>query len=228
MVIGPLNRTSRFSAQQDRTHPAKNSTSSESLGLRRGQGQETSRPLLRARHARCWGARCGHWGVSTTMAVILGLMWALTTGCEPDNASVHAEADALSNTQRVIIGKQVFDLELALDHPSRFQGLSDRKTIDPDGGMLFVFPNAAVRAFVMRRCLVPIDILFLGPGGRVVAMHEMQVQPYDTPEGQLRRYSSRWPAQFVIELKGGTVRSLGLKLGDKIDLPIDTLKRRTH
>ncbi len=138
------------------------------------------------------------------------------------------EHDPDATTQRVVLGGQVFDLELALDQPARYQGLSDRPQIADHGGMLFVFPQPQPLQFVMRRCLVPIDLIFLGPGGRVITTHRMAVESPETPEQQLRRYASTWPAQFVIELKGGVLDQLDLKPGMKIELPIDTLKRRAR
>lgn len=121
----------------------------------------------------------------------------------------------------VSIGNTVFNLELSLTPDTRFQGLSDRKHIDENGGMLFVFPKAKHRTFVMRKCYVPIDIIFLDPGKRVVAMHQMSVVPYDTPESELALYPSHWPAMYAIELAGGTLTKLKLKSGNKIpfDLP---------
>lgn len=129
----------------------------------------------------------------------------------------------------VKIGKATFNLELALTSSQRYQGLSDRKEIAPDGGMLFVFSEARGLSFVMRRCLVPIDILFLDPGQRIVAMHAMQVEPYDTPEAKLKLYPSRWPAMYAIELAGGTLAKLKLKEGDKIPFELsDDLKRQVQ
>ena len=127
-------------------------------------------------------------------------------------------------TTTMNIDGQAFTLELALTPEARFKGLSDRDHIAADGGMLFVFPNVAVRQFVMRRCPNPIDIIFLGPGGRIVAMHAMKPEP-NTPEGQLHLYSSDWPAQFAIELKGGTLERMHLKPGDKIDFAWDDVAR---
>jgi uncharacterized membrane protein (UPF0127 family) len=126
--------------------------------------------------------------------------------------------------QRVVLAGETFHLEIAADDAARIQGLSDRPYIPADGGMLFVFPDAAPRTFVMRRCLVPIDILYLSPRGRIVSMHAMEVEPYDTPESQLRRYPSSWPAQFAIEVAGGTINRLGLRPGQQVDLPLDQLK----
>jgi uncharacterized membrane protein (UPF0127 family) len=146
----------------------------------------------------------------------------LVAGCRETGLSVEEPV------VDVRINDRAFELELALDSPSRYQGLSDREWIAPDGGMLFVFPDADKRAFVMRRCHVPIDLLYLDAGGRIVSMHRMQVEPSDTPEAQLKRYASGWPAQFVIEFAGSTLDELGLKTGEKIDLPYDSLKRRAR
>ena len=133
---------------------------------------------------------------------------------------------------RVLISGREFYLELALDEPARIQGLSGRDHIEPDGGMLFVFPNSIPRQFVMRDCLVPIDIIFLDASGRVVATHAMTPQPRADDESdfayesRLTRYSSRFPSQFVIELAGGTLEGLGVNSGDKPEFDLEGLKRR--
>lgn len=150
--------------------------------------------------------------------VLLVLAWSLA-GCASDD---------VGGVQRVEIGGETFTLELALTHEARFRGLSGRDFIAPDGGMLFVFRHEAERAFVMRECLVPIDILFLDPRGRVLNTHAMRVEPADTPESSLKRYASRGKTSLVIELAGGSVERLGVETGDTIDLPLLELKRRAR
>lgn len=143
------------------------------------------------------------------------------TGCD-------APAPPGQTTQSVDLNGRQFTLELALDDDARFQGLSDRSEIAPDGGMLFVFPDSDIRTFVMRRCPVPIDIVFLGANGRVVAMHAMQVEPHPTREASLKHYSSQYPAQFAIELAGGTLQTLQIDLGQPLKLPMKALKARAR
>ncbi len=94
--------------------------------------------------------------------------------------------------------------------------------------MIFVFPDADQRDFVMRRCPIPIDILFLDPTGRIVQMYAMKPEPPQTTEENLHRYSSDWPAQFAIELRGGTLAHLDLAAGQKVELPVDDLKSRAR
>lgn len=59
-------------------------------------------------------------------------------------------------------------------------------------------------------------------------MHAMEVEPYDTPESAWQRYSSRYPAQFAIELRGGWLERLGLNRGDRVELPLTRLKERSR
>lgn len=143
------------------------------------------------------------------------------------------------NVATITIGGRKFRLEVAADDQTRFRGLSGRTEIPADGGMLFVFPRPTVTAFVMRDCPVPIDVIYLDRSGRITAMHQMQPDPPRAPheearsapypdapgwawvndayEARLTKYPSRYAVCFAIELKGGTLPSLGLKVGDKID-----------
>jgi uncharacterized membrane protein (UPF0127 family) len=139
------------------------------------------------------------------------------------------------NTQKAVIGSRTFTLELALTPEQRHQGLSDRRSIAAEGGMLFVFPELAPAAdpgaFWMYHCYVPIDLLFLDPDGRIVTLHAMQVEPYDRPEGQLQLYPSAWPYQFVVELRGGMIQQLHLRQADRVELiggTWDGLKQRAQ
>ncbi len=158
-------------------------------------------------------------GHGTRMLILL--LSLLLSACDRSNP---AEDD----TVRITIVGRAFTLELALDEEARVQGLSDREHIPEDGGMLFVFPRPQRLSFVMRRCLVPIDIIYLDATGRVVKTHAMKVEPYDTPDHRLTRYDSGYVAQFAVEVAGGTLETLGLKVGDKIDLPADSLKQRAR
>ena len=155
------------------------------------------------------------WGTGTALLTLMaGACW-LLVGCERFVPPAGA--------QPMIIGGHEFLLELALDEADQIRGLSGRDHIEPNGGMLFVFNRAQERQFWMRGCRVPIDIIFLDDGARIVAMHEMQPPPARSDD-PLRTYPSIWPARFAIELAGGTLRGLNLHNGQKLDLPGTVLK----
>src|SRR5262245_5295354 len=110
-------------------------------------------------------------------------------------AACSAEAPPQNPPQRlpVTIAGRTFQLELALTEAAQRTGLSHRDHLDSDGGMLFVFRHARMREFWMKDCLIPIDAIFLDPGGRVLAMHAMTPEP-GVSDGDLKRYTSKWPA----------------------------------
>lgn len=147
---------------------------------------------------------------------------------------VMSKPDDRGRVPTEIAGK-TFMLEPALDNATRELGLGKRETIDPKGGMVFVFPRAGMLGFVMRDCPKPIDIAFLDDSGRIGTMHEMQPEApqgaeesRSAYESRLKRYSSRFPCRVVVEVAGGTLRSLGVKEGDKMKLDIEGLKRRAQ
>ncbi|MCW5768738.1 MAG: DUF192 domain-containing protein [Phycisphaeraceae bacterium] len=143
-----------------------------------------------------------------------------------------ARLSKASELERVRIGSKDFYLELAASDPVRMMGLSGRVEIAEDSGMLFVFPDATERHFVMRDCPIPIDIIYLDASGKVLSFHEMLPEPPRAPsespdayENRLKPYPSNGPMQFAIELRGGTIRTLGLQPGATIGMDVERLKR---
>lgn len=156
-----------------------------------------------------------------------------------------------ADTAKVTIAGKVFHLELALTEKKRFRGLSERTHIDPTGGLLFVFPEERFprgQGFVMRDCPIGIDIVYLDGRGRVVTQYEMVPEPprgagegkageeesmQDTPEQRkynerLKQYVSRAPYKYVIELAGGTLKTLNLKEGDQVTFDMKGLDKRAQ
>jgi uncharacterized membrane protein (UPF0127 family) len=172
----------------------------------------------------------------TATLVILGSVFWMAYGTSCDHS-------AGGNVQSVKIGGEWFHLEVAADDATRMKGLGGRTQIDKDGGMLFLFDAPHRSAFVMRDCPIDIDIIYLSPEGRVLTTYAMKAEPpraadgsegqpgtFDNAiyEGRLVKYDSRYPLQFAIELRGGRLAELRVpvKEGDKIDLPVEDLKKR--
>jgi len=162
-----------------------------------------------------------------TAGFVTALLVLLLTACDagrgPDGPLMES----------VTIRDETFRLEVARDEPARTKGLMERESIPADGGMLFIFPDAQLRAFWMANCLVDIDVIFLDPQGRITAMHRMKAGPARRPdesevayETRMRDsyYASVFPAQFAIELQAGTLDRLALDPAEKIPLDLPRLK----
>jgi len=150
-------------------------------------------------------------------------------------------------TWDLTINNKKFTLDLSIEDETRFKGLSGRTEIPESGGMLFAFNKVYTKLdFVMRDCPINIDVIFLDASGRVVAWHKMVHDPPRTKEeeaktapagypawaatnekyeNRLKKYSSKFSAQFAVELKGGMTDSLDLKAGQKLDLDVAALKK---
>ena len=110
---------------------------------------------------------------------------------------------------QAVIGGETFVLELAITPEERQRGLSNRDYLAADGGMLFVFGQESKLSFWMKETLIPLDILFLDRGRRIINIHTMVPQP-GVPTGQLTLYRSTSPALYAVEVSAGIAADLGL------------------
>lgn len=145
----------------------------------------------------------------------------------------HPPAEDNDSVIFIEIRGERFTLEIADDEESRALGLSGRTVIAEHGGMIFVYPFPAIRRFWMGDCLVDMDIAFLDAEGRIVAMHEMKIEPPRRPDesewaysDRLRRYPSGLPAQFALEFRAGTLKRLGLRVRETIEFDRAALVER--
>lgn len=165
--------------------------------------------------------------LSTLSALISLAMLIITTGC-----SKPVVAEGYTSVK---ISDRTFELEIVADDETRNVGLGGRKELAADKGMIFSFPKSRLRRFLMRDCLIDIDIIFLDSAGRIVAMHHMPIEEQQKDgeslysyETRLKKYSSRFNAQYAIELIGGMLENLDLEEGQLIKLDIEYLQSVTQ
>jgi uncharacterized membrane protein (UPF0127 family) len=158
--------------------------------------------------------------VAVAPAIAL-FLWPLLAGCTPPPEELE-----------VTIAGHPFRLELALTPNARARGLMERDQVQEEGGMLFAYRTPRPLHFAMPHCRTPLDLAFLDATGRVLAIHTMVVESpqaagesYLAYDRRLPRYGSGAPAQFVIELRGGRFKDLGVDRGDLIVLPVALLAR---
>lgn len=136
---------------------------------------------------------------------LLIVMAGLTlTGCEP------ASTGGLP-TVKMKIGSQTFTLEIADNDTTRARGLMHRDSMPADHGMIFVFDTTQVLNFYMKNTRIPLDIIFVDSGGRVVSIASMRPFDWSTT-------SSTAPARYAIELNQGAAARSGIAAGDLLDL----------
>ena len=110
-----------------------------------------------------------------------------------------------------------------MDDESRMRGLMFRDRLGADRGMLFVFENEEPQSFWMRNTRIPLDIMYFDGALRFVSV--ASAAPCTTQA--CPSYPSKGPARFVLELKAGQARELGIATGDPLVLAPQVLARIT-
>lgn len=106
-----------------------------------------------------------------------------------------------------------FEVEIADTADERAQGLMFREHLDPNEGMLFLYPTEKPVAFWMKNTPLPLDMIFIDGTGRIVHVAAM-AKPFDTSP-----ISSEGPTKAVLEIIGGSAGQLGIKPGDLVEWP---------
>jgi uncharacterized membrane protein (UPF0127 family) len=120
-----------------------------------------------------------------------------------------------SSETRVIIGGKELSVLVADNPAKQVQGLSDRASVAPYDGMLFIFPDRNYRAFVMRRMHFALDIIWIDR--ETVVDISPELPPEDgISEERLTRYGPKMPVDKVLEVPAGFVQRNGIKVGDSV------------
>jgi len=93
---------------------------------------------------------------------------------------------------------------------SRTRGLLGWQSIDDDTGMLLDFVFDDIYAIHMQGMKFPIDAVWIDSSGRVLLVYE-NIQP----DSGLT-YPSLIRSRYCLELKAGSVKRLGVSMGDKV------------
>lgn len=94
-------------------------------------------------------------------------------------------------------GPWLVKVEIAADDASRTRGLMLRRSLEPDHGMLFVFPESEDRSFWMHNTLIALDMIFLDETRAVVGVVANAAPRTDAPRGVGK------PSRYVVEVAGG-------------------------
>lgn len=113
---------------------------------------------------------------------------------------------------KVIIDNKIIEAEIADTAEKHYQGLSNRKNLCDNCGMLFIFPDKKERTFVMRDMNFPLDIIWIDDD-KIVKIDKNLL-----PEGSNPKmlYSSGQPVNYVLEMNSGYAGKHGFKTGDMV------------
>jgi uncharacterized membrane protein (UPF0127 family) len=102
------------------------------------------------------------------------------------------------------------DAEVAADQQNRMLGLMNRRSMQPQQGMLFVFTENNRHCMWMRNTLLPLSVAFLDEQGAIINIEDMEPQTEDN-------HCAAKPARYALEMNKGWFAQKGIKPGSKLN-----------
>lgn len=110
-------------------------------------------------------------------------------------------------------GSVIIDAEKAETEEQRAYGLMNRKSLDEDAGMVFLFFEEKTCCFHMKDTLIPLSVAFFDEDGIIVDIEDME--PCAQGE-ECGLYGSDAPYTGALEVNQGAFERLGVQVGDRI------------
>lgn len=151
-------------------------------------------------------------GVWRTVSVLVAFVATFCLFMGPSNtAASQDKAQPQLPIVAMLIDGHPLKVEMAANSQQRYMGLSFRKSMPDDAGMLFIYPAERALTFTMRNTLIPLSIAFISEDMVINEIHHMNVGP-----GQL--FNSRKSAKFALEVNQGWFEENDIKPGAAIVL----------
>ena len=115
-------------------------------------------------------------------------------------------------------GRDEFQIWIADTPPRQQQGLMFVRDLPADYGMLFPLDTIRVMSMWMKNTYVALDMVFIGTDGRISAI-AANTRPLSEDI-----VSFPVPVQAVLELKAGESARRGIRVGDKVEHPLISVR----
>ena len=110
---------------------------------------------------------------------------------------------------RLSAGMHLIRAEVADTFGSRMQGLMHRRSLPPNGGMLFVYEQTDLHCMWMKNTLIPLSVAFLDERGTIINIADMQ------PLSEQSHCAAR-PASYALEMSQGWFDERGIGPGTRL------------
>jgi uncharacterized membrane protein (UPF0127 family) len=116
-------------------------------------------------------------------------------------------------TATILVGTHPVLVEVASTPQERADGLMNREKLEPNTGMLFIFPDNRTRSFWMKSTRIPLSIAYISSENEIVRIADMR--PFSTD-----RVPSLYPARYALEMNQSWFKKHDISKGAIVsDLP---------
>jgi uncharacterized membrane protein (UPF0127 family) len=126
-----------------------------------------------------------------------------------------------TNEKILEINDETIYVEVADTEDKRRKGLSGRKSLKKNQGMLFDFKVEDTQpTFWMKDMNFDIDIVWINDGMISQIDSNVPAPAPNTSESQLTLYKPSSLIDYVLEIRAGYTDEKNIKVGDKVELPV--------
>jgi len=109
-----------------------------------------------------------------------------------------------------------FLAEVARTPQEQARGLMYRQALARDRCMIFLYEQDGQHPIWMKNCLIALDVVWIKGDGTVVETSENTPPCPPLAGDNCPTYGGTRPARHFVEFPAGTLRRLGLKIGDRL------------
>lgn len=121
--------------------------------------------------------------------------------------------------KKIKINQTIIEVEIADTDAKRALGLMNRKKLDKNSGMLFVFSKEKTLSFWMKNTYIPLSIGFFNRKLRLVNIENMEPQK-SVMDLRTKSYQSSKFSMYALEVNRGWFEKHKIKKGAKLFLEI--------
>ncbi len=119
---------------------------------------------------------------------------------------------SINDIKYVKIAGKMLKVNLALTGEAQEQGLSGRKSLKENEGMLFVFNQTGKYSFWMKDMNFSLDIIWISED-----FHVVYIKNNASPESYPESFTPKQDAKYVLEVMSSFSQKNNLKVGDKVE-----------
>jgi uncharacterized membrane protein (UPF0127 family) len=152
----------------------------------------------------------------TKSSLLVSILLPSLVACGAAPPSVSAPTPTPVAGPRVVLPSgAVYSVEIARTPEETTQGLMYRESLPDRHGMIFTFTDGGVHQFWMKNTMIPLDIIWIETGGKVIFVSAntppCKADPCPT-------FGPGTPAPIVLEIAGGLAAKEGVTPGATIRL----------
>ena len=109
----------------------------------------------------------------------------------------------------ITVNGKNLSVEIAYTDKDRAKGLMNREKLDPESGMLFIFPYDRHLSFWMKNTSIPLSIAYISSDYVIKEIRNMK--PFSTAP-----VNSKNSVRFALEVNQGYFEKSGIEEGDRL------------